>query len=252
MPIGSAAAAALAPTANGGNTEPMFTARSGSSPVASSQRPIQPVCDGASGDAVCQMSMLRKWLWSGFGYPTPRTMASCFFCHSDSHPGHGRVEPELIVQMQHLVRAVGELGTGGVIGRIRIRDKGVEPVVAPVHGEHDEDLRVAGQRFGLGLARQLMPGDPGGAGGQCGSPGDPGSDQELASVHPRHVGLLLTVVVLSWAWSMDFVNGLVNGLDQWTRYSGVLTATAIRVGGLSTTGLSAASDRADQRPTPSR
>ena len=45
----------------------MLTARSGSSPVASSQRPIQPVETGSAGDAVCQMSMDRKWLWSGCG-----------------------------------------------------------------------------------------------------------------------------------------------------------------------------------------
>ncbi|HEY2042945.1 MAG TPA: hypothetical protein VGH11_09730 [Jatrophihabitans sp.] len=67
LPSGSAAAAAFAPMANGGNTAPMFTARNGSSPVASSQRPIQPVLTGACGEAVCQISMLRKWLWSGCG-----------------------------------------------------------------------------------------------------------------------------------------------------------------------------------------
>ena len=57
-----AAAVCLAPTASGGRTAPMLTARSGSSPVASSQRPIQPVETGSAGDAVCQMSMDRKWL----------------------------------------------------------------------------------------------------------------------------------------------------------------------------------------------
>ena len=67
--IGSESAAAVyfSPTASGGSTGPMLTARSGSSPVASSQRPIQPVETGSAGDAVCQMSIDRKWLWSGWG-----------------------------------------------------------------------------------------------------------------------------------------------------------------------------------------
>lgn len=63
----NAAAVCFSLTASGGSTAPMLTARSGSSPVASSQRPIQPVETGSAGDAVCQMSMDRKWLWSGFG-----------------------------------------------------------------------------------------------------------------------------------------------------------------------------------------
>ena len=50
-PSGSEAAVHLAPTARGGNTEPMLTARIGSSPLASSQRPIQPVLTGVLGDA---------------------------------------------------------------------------------------------------------------------------------------------------------------------------------------------------------
>ena len=58
----SAAAALPAPTASGGTTDPMLTARTGSSPVASSHRPIQPVVIGESGLAVCQMSIDRKWL----------------------------------------------------------------------------------------------------------------------------------------------------------------------------------------------
>jgi len=40
-----------------GRTAPMLTARNGSSPPASSQRPIQPVGTGSDGDAVCQISM---------------------------------------------------------------------------------------------------------------------------------------------------------------------------------------------------
>ncbi len=36
-------------------------------PLASSQRPIQPVDVGCTGSAVCQMSIERKWLRSGFG-----------------------------------------------------------------------------------------------------------------------------------------------------------------------------------------
>ena len=66
-PTDRAAAVAFAPTASGGSTAPMLSARSGSSPVASSQRPIQPVLTGRPGEAVCQMSIDRKWLWSGFG-----------------------------------------------------------------------------------------------------------------------------------------------------------------------------------------
>ncbi len=62
MVVESAAAVCFSPTARSGSTLPTLTARSGSSPVASSQRPIQPVGTGASGDAVCQISMDRKWL----------------------------------------------------------------------------------------------------------------------------------------------------------------------------------------------
>jgi hypothetical protein len=57
-----AAAVYFSPTASSGSTLPMLTARSGSSPVASSQRPIQPVETGSAGEAVCQISMDRKWL----------------------------------------------------------------------------------------------------------------------------------------------------------------------------------------------
>ncbi len=64
---GSAAPAVLAPASNGGSTGSSDTALSGSRPFASSQRPIQPVPAGWSGEAVCQMSIDRKWLWSGFG-----------------------------------------------------------------------------------------------------------------------------------------------------------------------------------------
>ncbi|MBV8292105.1 MAG: hypothetical protein JOY55_09875 [Mycobacterium sp.] len=54
----------FSPTASGGSTAPISTARSGSSPVASSQLPIQPVETGSAGDALCQISMDQKWLWS--------------------------------------------------------------------------------------------------------------------------------------------------------------------------------------------
>ena len=64
---GSATPAAFAPTASGGRVAPTETTRSGSGPVASSQRPIQPVVAGWSGEPLCQMSIERKWLWSGFG-----------------------------------------------------------------------------------------------------------------------------------------------------------------------------------------
>jgi hypothetical protein len=55
------------PTASGGRVAPTDTTRSGSGRVTSSQRPIQPVAAGRSGEPVCQMSIERKWLWSGFG-----------------------------------------------------------------------------------------------------------------------------------------------------------------------------------------
>ncbi len=66
-PTANAAAVALAPTASGGSTSPMLSASSGSSPAVSSHRPTQPLDTGVSGDAVCQMSIDRKWLWSGCG-----------------------------------------------------------------------------------------------------------------------------------------------------------------------------------------
>src|SRR4029077_7492062 len=47
------AACDSAPAASGGSPAPMFTAPTGSSPFASSPRPIHPVLTGASGDAVC-------------------------------------------------------------------------------------------------------------------------------------------------------------------------------------------------------
>ncbi len=55
------------PTAAGASTDPMFTARTGSSPVASNQRPSQPEFTGVDGEPVCQMSMDLKWLKSGRG-----------------------------------------------------------------------------------------------------------------------------------------------------------------------------------------
>src|ERR1700730_19120096 len=56
----SAAAVHFSPTASGGRTDPILTARNGSSPVASSQRQIQPVGTGSDGEAVGQMSIERK------------------------------------------------------------------------------------------------------------------------------------------------------------------------------------------------
>jgi hypothetical protein len=59
---GSDAPATLSPASSGGSTGSTDSARRGSSPVASSQRPSHPVRAGASGDPVCQMAMDRKWL----------------------------------------------------------------------------------------------------------------------------------------------------------------------------------------------
>ena len=64
---GSAAPAVVAPASIGGSTGSSDTAERGSRPLASNQRPIHPVPAGWSGEAVCQMSIDRKWLWSGFG-----------------------------------------------------------------------------------------------------------------------------------------------------------------------------------------
>ena len=93
FPTDRAAAVALVPTASGGSTSPMLSASKGSSPAVSSQRPTHPDATGVSGDAVCQMSIDRKWLWSGFGYPTPRTMASFFWVHSAAIPVRPGLSP---------------------------------------------------------------------------------------------------------------------------------------------------------------
>ena len=64
---GNAAPAVVAPASIGGSTGSSDTALRGSRPFASNHRPIHPVPAGWSGEAVCQMSIERKWLWSGFG-----------------------------------------------------------------------------------------------------------------------------------------------------------------------------------------
>ena len=61
------AAEVFSPANNGGSTGSMASACSGLPSVASSQRPSHPVCTGVCGEAVCQMPIDRKWLWSGFG-----------------------------------------------------------------------------------------------------------------------------------------------------------------------------------------
>ena len=75
-PVGTEAPAVLAPASTTGSTGSNDTACRGSPPVASSHRPSQPVVDGLPGEPVCQMSIDRKWLWSGRAYSTPRTIAS--------------------------------------------------------------------------------------------------------------------------------------------------------------------------------
>ena len=83
---GNEAAATFSPASSGGSTDSSDTAVSGSDVVASSQRPSHPVLLAVAGDAVCQMAIERKWLRSGCGYPTPRTMASDPLSHSALRP----------------------------------------------------------------------------------------------------------------------------------------------------------------------
>ncbi|MEY9998027.1 hypothetical protein ABIE67_010146 [Streptomyces sp. V4I8] len=65
----------------------MDTARNGSlSFCPSSHRPSHPLGTEWAGEAVCQMDMDRKWLRSGRGYDTPRTIASFFWSHSFLKP----------------------------------------------------------------------------------------------------------------------------------------------------------------------
>jgi hypothetical protein len=61
------APALSAPASSGGSTDSNEIARRGSPPTLSSHRPIQPVVLGCTGLALCQMSIERKWLRSGFG-----------------------------------------------------------------------------------------------------------------------------------------------------------------------------------------
>ncbi|GAA0912025.1 hypothetical protein GCM10009558_018940 [Virgisporangium aurantiacum] len=64
----TAAPARVAPASTGGRTRSNVTACRGSpSGTVSSQRPSQPVLPGRAGCPVCQMSIERKWLRSGFG-----------------------------------------------------------------------------------------------------------------------------------------------------------------------------------------
>ncbi len=73
VPVGTAAADRCCPTRAGVSVAPMPTAWIGpplfaAAPAdASSQRPSQPDEIGVCGDAVCQMDIERKWLWSGCG-----------------------------------------------------------------------------------------------------------------------------------------------------------------------------------------
>src|SRR6185369_1080681 len=64
---GTEAPALFAPASSGGSTGSNETASRGSPPWLSSQRPSQPVLPGRVGFAVCQISIERKWLWSGLG-----------------------------------------------------------------------------------------------------------------------------------------------------------------------------------------
>ena len=75
--------------------------------------------------------------------------------------GHPGVEPQLLVELQHLLRCVRELGPGIVVGRIRIRDNGVEPVVAAVHRDEHEDPAVRRQRVGLPAGQYVLERHPG-------------------------------------------------------------------------------------------
>ena len=159
------------------------------------------------------------------------------------HTGHRRFQPSWLSRCRPVPARRPAPG-----GR---RDKpdgrpaqGVEPVVAPVHGEHDEYLGVGRQRVGLRALGQLMPGDPGRAGGECRSTGDPGRHRELAPIHPRHGDLQVRVLRVSGVPGCP-------GAHQCTMYSGELTAIATRVAGLATCGFRAATVRSDQRPTPS-
>ncbi len=86
-PAGIATAWTFCPVRATGTVGPTATARKGSAPVASSQRPSHPDAPGEAGIPDCQMSIDWKWLKFGLAKPTPCTMAIRFSSQSRLNPG---------------------------------------------------------------------------------------------------------------------------------------------------------------------
>lgn len=162
-------------------------------------------------------------------------------------PGHRRVQSERVVQSQHLRRRVRKLWTSVVVGGIAIRNKGVQAIVAAVHGQHHQYLLTARQWPRGGTVHQVLPADAGDAGSHRGTAGGPGRDQELASVQGWHGSFSLC------GRGFVDVHTTIGGLDlQWTRYSGEFRAAATNCGGLTANGLRTAAVRSEKFPMPSK
>ncbi len=135
---GTAAPALDSPASSGGSTGSNETARRGSPPSLSSQRPSQPVLPGRSGFGglpdVHGPEVAAVGLWVAHAADDGEPLVAVELVQTLQR----RVEPGRVVQTQHLVGRVGQAGPRVVIGRVGVRDDGGEAVVAAVESDQHE------------------------------------------------------------------------------------------------------------------
>jgi hypothetical protein len=103
--------------------------------------------------------------------------------------GQHRVEAERVGEVQDLRGWVREFGAGRMVGRVGIRDHGVQPVVATVQRHYDEraDTPVEHRLGRLRCGAQQIGGGPGArAGRERAGADNAGGDEETAAGQDVH------------------------------------------------------------------
>ena len=101
------------------------------------------------------MSIDRKCDRFGFGYPTPCTIARSPLSYMRFQTGQIRMQADIIVDFQNLIRRMRDVACATVIDIIAVGNDGAQPVIAAGKLHHDQDLSILAR----GLLGGLNPAD---------------------------------------------------------------------------------------------